>query len=87
MTLTLTPEQEAVVEHSVHSGRFSSAGDALSAALSLLQDQESALRRSEEARLLHEKYPTLVDLFEHSPFKGLDIEFPRDRSPLRDVEF
>ena len=84
MTLTLTTEQEAALERSVRSGRFASPEEALSAALSLLSG--SSHEEAATTELLHKKYPTLVDLFADSPFKGLDIEFTRDKSTLRDIE-
>jgi len=87
MILTLTPEQEAALEQSVRSGRFGSQEEAVSAAFSSLTREDIAQGENEETKRLHEKYPTLVDLFADSPFKGLDIEFPRDKSPLREVDF
>jgi Arc/MetJ-type ribon-helix-helix transcriptional regulator len=85
MTLTLTPEQEAALERSVRSGRFASKEEAVDAAFATLQEP-AQVSLSEKARLLHEKYPTLYDLMQASPFRDLDIEFPRDRTPLRDIE-
>jgi Arc/MetJ-type ribon-helix-helix transcriptional regulator len=87
MTLTLTPDQEASLERIVRSGRYASQDEAINAALSLLSKQDTAADRQEETRRLHAKYPTLVDLFADSPLKGLDIEFTRDQSSLRDVDF
>jgi Arc/MetJ-type ribon-helix-helix transcriptional regulator len=86
MALTLTPEQEALVERIVREGRYASQDEALSAALSLLAKQDVCEDQREETKRLRERYPTLVDLFADSPFKGLDLEFPRDPSPLRDVD-
>jgi Arc/MetJ-type ribon-helix-helix transcriptional regulator len=87
MTLTLTPEQESTLERSVRSGRFASQAEAVNAAISLLTEVSEAEEQREQISKLHERYPTLVDLFADSPFKGLDIEFPRDPSPLREVNF
>jgi Arc/MetJ-type ribon-helix-helix transcriptional regulator len=86
MTLTLTPEQEASLERSVRSGRYASQDEAINAALSLLSKQDTAADQQAESRRLRTKYPTLVDLFADSPLKGLDIEFTRDQSPLRDID-
>ena len=87
MILTLKPEQEAALKRSIRSGRYASQDEALSAALSLLAQQDASEEEREETKRIRAKYPTLVDLFADSPFKGLDIEFPRDPAPLRGVDF
>ncbi len=86
MTLTLTPEQEAVLERSVRSGRFSSRDETVKAAFDSL-DSEASLPEDERARLANLRSKSLIELFRESPFAGLDIEFPRDPAPMRDVDF
>ena len=43
------------------------------------------LSKKEYDRLLGKKL-TFVEFINHSPFKGLDLNFERDRSPGRDIE-
>lgn len=87
MTVTLTPEQEALVERELQRGNFSSPMEAVSAALQLLERTNIHAEDDQRRRELRHKYPTLVDLFAASPFRELDIEFTRDKSPMRDIDF
>ena len=90
MTLTLTPELEAVLEQTVRNGRFATreeaAAEAMKNAITAL-DPEASLPEEERQRRALLRSKTLVELFRKSPFYGLDIEFPRDHSPMRDVDF
>jgi Arc/MetJ-type ribon-helix-helix transcriptional regulator len=86
MTFTLTPEQEALVEQSVRDGRFTSEEEAIGAAFGSLREG-TKITPELTARLRAVRKKTLVELFRDSPFAGLDMEFPRDPAPMRDVEF
>ena len=85
MAMALSPEQEAVVERSVREGRFSSAHEALTAALRTLNGK-ALLSDEEEARRAVIRSKSLFQLMQESPLYGLDIEFERDRSPMRDID-
>jgi len=81
MQVQLTPDQEAFIQRHVRNGRFATANDAVREALSLLEKREG--------RSLRPKVPgrkSLAQLFAESPFKGMDIEFPRDKDPLRPID-
>ena len=81
MEVQLTPDQEAFIQQRVRNGRFATADDAVREALSLLEERE---RRSLRPKISGRK--SLAQLFAESPFKGMDIEFPRDKDPLRPVD-
>ena len=85
MALALSPEQEAVVERSVREGKFVSIREALNAALSTLDD-EAFLPEEERARRATLRSKSLFQLMQESPLYGLNIEFERDRSPMRDID-
>jgi Arc/MetJ-type ribon-helix-helix transcriptional regulator len=85
MALTLTPEQEAVVERTVREGRFVSADAALNAAVSSLSTGE-AMPEAEKRRRADIRSKSLFELMQESPLFGDEIEFERDRLPLRDIE-
>jgi Arc/MetJ-type ribon-helix-helix transcriptional regulator len=85
MALTLNPEQEAVVERTVREGLFVSTDAALNAAVSSLATDE-ALPEEEQRRRSHIRSKTLYELMQESPLYGNEIEFERDRLPLRDIE-
>ena len=86
MALVLTPEQEAVLERSVREGRFVSKDAALSAAVSSLAN-DGTLHKDEATRGAHLRSKSLFQLMQESPLYGNEVEFERDRSPLRDIEF
>ena len=81
MEVRLTPALEAFLRQRVRVGRFATAEEAVREAISLLQEREG---RSTKVRSTGRK--SLAQLFAESPFKGLDLEFPRDEDPLRSVE-
>jgi len=85
MAIALNPEQEAVVERSVREGRFASTHEALDAALGSL-DPEAFLPEEERARRASLRSKSLFQLMQESPFYDADIEFERDRTPMRDVD-
>ena len=85
MALTLTPKQEVVLEQSVRTGRYSSASDALNAALTSF-DAETFLNDEEKSRLAAIRSKSLLEVMQQSPFRNLDVEFERDRSPMREFD-
>jgi putative addiction module CopG family antidote len=81
MEVHLGPDQEAFVLQRIRSGRFATADEAVREAVSLLEEKEagSGIRRPAGRK-------SLAQIFAESPFQGMDIEFPRDKSPMRTVE-
>jgi Arc/MetJ-type ribon-helix-helix transcriptional regulator len=84
MTVTLKPEQEAILGRVVREGLFASEEEALNAAVHSL-DPEAALPPEEKARRATIRSKSLFELMQESPLVGLNIEFERDRSPMRDI--
>jgi len=84
MALILTPEQEAVVKRSVHEGRYDSTDAALNAAVNSLANEETLLEE-EKRRRVQIRSQSLFVLMQGSPLYGNEVEFERDRSPLRDL--
>lgn len=82
MEIHLTPHQEAFLEQRVDSGIYASTDAAVQAAISLLEDQDIALRKSSPTQTRK----SLAQLFAESPFRGLEIDFARDRAAIRDAE-
>jgi len=75
MTIEITkPEVEALIEQRLRSGAFSSAEDVI---LHALRSSEPRQRTGAE----------LVAAMQASPCREIDIEPPRYRLPVRDVEF
>jgi putative addiction module CopG family antidote len=81
MEVQLTPDQEAFIQRHVRNGRFATANDAVREVLSLLEEREG---RSLGSKVSGRK--SLAQLFAESPFKDMDIEFPRDKDPLRPID-
>ncbi len=79
MTIEITqPDTEALIADYLRSGEFNSADELLNVALSALRDSRSRkllskLTNEDKRRLEGRK--SLVELFEESPFKGLNMEF------------
>jgi Arc/MetJ-type ribon-helix-helix transcriptional regulator len=86
MTVTLKPEQEAILGRVVREGRFASEQEALEAAVNSL-DPEATLPEEEKARRAVIRSKSLFELMQDSPMVGLNIEFERDRTPMRDINF
>lgn len=81
MEVHLSLRQEAFIQRRVRDGRFANSDEAVQAAVALLEEQEGKAlsRRSTDSK-------SLAQLFAESPFRDLDIEFPRDKHPRRDPE-
>jgi Arc/MetJ-type ribon-helix-helix transcriptional regulator len=82
MVVQLEPDQEEFLAQGVRSGRFATVDEALREAVGLLKDREigSAVKRAAGRK-------SLAQLFAESPFRGTEMEFERNPSPLRPVEF
>ncbi len=84
------PELEALILQQMQNGAFRSIEDVLLHALTLAS--VSAPSNDHPPRDLSRPLPnpgrkSLAQLFAESPFKGLELEFPRDKNPLRPVDF
>lgn len=86
MALTLNPEQEARIERSVREGRFANADAALDAATRAIEVDDT-LSEEEDHRRAQIRSKSLFELMQESPLFDNEIEFERDRSPLRDLDF
>ena len=80
MEVHLKPEQEIFIQHSVREGTFATPDEAVQAAVDLLEERERTTHARNSAR------KSLAQLFAESPFRGLDMDFPRDQTPMRDIE-
>ena len=72
------PRLEALIEQRMASGNFQTVEDLL---LQMLETSPSDDLDSEPAGR-----KSLAQLFAESPFRGMDIEFPRDNSPMRPLD-
>lgn len=82
MVVHLEPDQESFILQRVRSGRFATVDEAVREAVGLLKEQEAGeIAKSAAGR------KSLAQLFAESPFKGTDMDFVRDTSPLRPVDF
>lgn len=81
MTVTLTPELEALVKRKVESGLFNSPAEVIHEALQLLNEQEE-LRRIRLERLRHEVQIGL-DEADQRKAKPLDIEALKAQAKAR----
>ena len=73
LTITLNDEQAELLSEVVKVGRASSTEDAVDQAVRALHSAATA------ARPVYQQVDNLADLFARSPFRGLNLEFERDR--------
>jgi Arc/MetJ-type ribon-helix-helix transcriptional regulator len=85
MALTLTPEQEELVESTVRAGRFASKEEAVRSAFATL-DPLAGKSQAERARIEVIRSTNLADLLSEYPWAGAELEIERDRTPLRDLD-
>ena len=84
MTITLSPEQEKLLTEVVQAGLAHTPEEAIDKAVRALYS--SAGGRVPAARTpFHPQADNLVDLFAHSPFRGLDMIFERDQDTGREI--
>ena len=85
MTIHLQPDEERIVNEALGSGQYNRAEDVISEALAAWRRQRSV--EAEPAGLqAHLDARNLAELFANSPFRGLDMEFERDRDLGRDFD-
>ena len=85
MSMTLNPEQEALVEQAVHRGRYGTSAEALEAAISTLKPNRSPLL-APRPRTGPIRSKNLADLLSEEPWAGSDLDITRDQSPGRDID-
>jgi putative addiction module CopG family antidote len=78
--IRLAPDQEAFLLQRVRSGRFATADEAVREAVSLLRKQEEVKPDSSA-----KGKKSLAQLLAESPFQALEVDFPRDKSPMRPI--
>ncbi len=86
MTIEITrPEIEARIQQRLHSGDIHDIDELLIRALDALLEKEMAAARAAAVEPANSARD-LVELFASSPFRGLNINFERDRDPGRDIK-
>ena len=84
MTITLSPEQEKLLSEVVQAGLAHTPEEAIDKAVRALYS--SAARPALTTRTpFHPQADNLADLFAHSPFRGLNMIFERDKDTGRDI--
>jgi len=79
MTITLNEEQTRLLTEVVKAGAARSPEDAVDQAVRALHSTTAGKRP------VHQKVDNLADLFAKSPFRGLNMEFERDKDTGRDI--
>lgn len=74
------PELEALIQQRMASGAFQDVEEVLMHALRSSSVPGNSLESEPVGR------KSLAQLFAESPFRGTDLDFPRDPSPLRRVD-
>jgi hypothetical protein len=82
--MTIRPETEALIQQHLQSGQFQDVDELLTKALEALQAPAVSPGAPKSTRPPGQK--SLVELFEESPWKGLDLDFSRNRSTGRPVD-
>jgi Arc/MetJ-type ribon-helix-helix transcriptional regulator len=85
MSLTLTAEQEALIEQAVYRGRYSSPAEALDAAIAMLTPNHNPVL-SPRPRTGPIRSKNLADLLSEAPWAGSDLDITRDPSPGRELD-
>ncbi len=80
MQIEIAPETERLVREEISSGHFRSVDEMIEAGVQAFRQRGTAVNApGSDAK-------NLVELFENSPFKGLNIEFERDRDYGREID-
>ena len=81
MRIEIAPETERLLREEIQNGSYGSVDELIQAGLQALRERKSTVG-SESATA-----DNLVELFRNSPFRGLNIEFERDRDYVRKMPF
>lgn len=79
MTITLNDEQTRLLSEVVKAGAARSPEEAFDQAVRALHSSAMGKTR------VHQQVDNLADLFAKSPFRGLDMDFERDKDTGRDI--
>ncbi len=79
MTITLNDEQSRLLTEVVKAGAARSPEEAVDRAVRALHSLATGTRP------VHQQVDNLADLFAKSPFRGLDMDFERDKDIGRDI--
>jgi hypothetical protein len=79
MHIDVAPETERLVREVISSGHVRSVDEIIEAGVQALRGKHPSPAEASPAK-------DLVELFANSPFKGLNLEFERDRDYGRDVQ-
>jgi Arc/MetJ-type ribon-helix-helix transcriptional regulator len=78
------PELERRVRARIRSGQFQNVDEVLEKALDALEEKAQDSSADQQPRTEGRK--SLVELFEESPLRGLDLDFSRNRSTGRPID-
>jgi hypothetical protein len=81
MQIDITPETERLIREEISNGQVHTVDEIIKAGVEILRE-----RRAPSIGTSPLDAKNLVDLFANSPFRGLNINFNRDRDYGRDVE-
>ena len=79
VTITLNDEQTRLLSEVVEAGVASSAEEAADKAVRALHSSAT------NKKPVYQQVDNLADLFARSPFRGLDMDFERDKDTGRDI--
>ncbi len=79
MTITLNEEQSRLLSEVVKAGVARSPEEAVDQAVRALHSSTTSKKP------VHQQVDNLADLFARSPFRGLDMDFERDKDTGRDI--
>ena len=79
MPITLNDEQARLLSEVVSAGLANSPEEAVDKAVKALHSSATS------GRPVHQRVDNLADLFAQSPFRGLNMDFERDKDTGRDI--
>lgn len=80
MTITLNDERTRLLSELVEAGVAHSPEEAVDQAVRTLHSLAT------QVKPVHQQVDNLADLFAKSPFRGLDMNFERDKDPGRNID-
>ncbi len=89
MTVHLKPDQAQIVGEAIRAGLIETPDDVVDVGVETIRRQLNAgteARPSDKTLPVHQRARNLVELFAESPFKGLDLDFERDRDTGSNIE-
>jgi hypothetical protein len=89
VTVRLKRDQAQIVAEAIRAGLIRTPDDVVEVGVETIRQQLNAgteVRPSDNTVPVHQRARNLVELFAESPFKGLDLDFERDRDTGRNIE-